>query len=76
MKDVDYTMKLMSTAYGSTLPTETASNRWCQESYEDANGNKATKEFKYTETTMSEGNTAQEQEGTTVEGISAKEGNR
>ncbi len=46
MKDVDYTMKLMST-YGSTLPTEAASNRF--RSYEDANGNKATKEFKYTE---------------------------
>jgi hypothetical protein len=46
MKDVDYTMKLMST-YGSTLPMEAASNRF--RSYEDANGNKATKEFKYTE---------------------------
>jgi hypothetical protein len=47
MKDVDYTMKLMLT-YGSTLPMdETASNR-CQSYAEDANGNKATKEFKYT----------------------------
>jgi hypothetical protein len=40
-------MKLMST-YGSTLPANTASNRFPR-SYEDANGNKATKEFKYTE---------------------------
>jgi hypothetical protein len=46
MKDVDYTMKLMST-YGSALPTEAALNRI--QSYEDTNGNKATKEFKYTE---------------------------
>jgi hypothetical protein len=47
MKDgVDYTIKLMST-YGSTLPMEAASNRF--RFYIDANGNKATKEFKYTE---------------------------
>jgi hypothetical protein len=48
MKDVDYTMKLMSTLYGLTLPTEAASNQF-RSYYEDANGNKATKEFKYTE---------------------------
>jgi hypothetical protein len=42
MTDVDYTMKLMLT-YGSTLPMEAASNRF--QSYKDANGNKATKEF-------------------------------
>jgi hypothetical protein len=46
MKDVDYTIKLMST-YGLTLPADTALNQF--RSYKDANGNKATKEFKYTE---------------------------
>jgi hypothetical protein len=48
LKYVDYTMKLMST-YGLTLlPTEAVLNRF--QSYEqDANGNNATKEFKYTE---------------------------
>jgi hypothetical protein len=46
MKDVVYTMKLMLT-YGSILPADTPSNRF--RSYEDANGNKATIEFKYTE---------------------------
>jgi hypothetical protein len=47
MKDVYYTMKLLMSKYGLTLPMEAASTR-CQ-SYEDANGNNATKEVKYTE---------------------------